>query len=488
LRETSRLHATSVVIDGASHPAPAATGRGSSLNLVVSELDYHELWPPSADRKVEGSMARHRLRVTLAAPLAAVATLSLGMAACGTDASSGGGGGTTVQIWEGYTGAEAKTFAHMVTEYQNQHPGVKVSSLFVNNDDTLQKVLTAVRGGSPPDIAYLYGSWAPNVAQIPQVVNLTNVVKRPGVNWNDFWVGERDVATVKGKVIGIPALVDNLAVVYNKALFAKAGLAPPSPGWTWTQFEADAKKLTDPASKQFGTAYVTPGTEDTVWHWEALLWEAGGQLLTAGNKKAAFDSAAGLQSLTTLRTMAVTDKSMYLDPTDNAYANLFNSGKIGMLVTGPWDLSAFPNVHYGVQVMPSYPGSAAGHQTISGPDNWVVFNNGATRVSAAEKFILWLTAPAQIKYFSLRTGDLPTRQSVGDAPGFNAQMDSTLPGVSAFVANLANVKQARPQIPTYPKISTVLGNMIVSVLLGKSQPQAALSSAAQQVNQILAAG
>ena len=434
-------------------------------------------------------MVRHRLHVTLAAPLAAAAALTLGLAACGTDSNSGGGGGsTTVQIWEGWTGPEAKAFAHLITEYQSQNPGVKVSSLYVNNDNTLQKVLTAVRGGSPPDIAYLYGSWAPNVAQIPQVVNLTNVVKRPGVNWNDFWVGERDVATVKGKVIGVPALVDNLAVVYNKTLFAKAHLAPPGPDFTWTQFVADAKKLTDPAAKQFGTAYVTPASEDAVWRWEAMLWEAGGQILTPDNKKAAFNSAAGLQSLNTLRTMAVTDKSMYLDPTDQAYANLFNSGKIGMLVTGPWDLGVFPNVHYGVQVMPSYPGSSAGHQTISGPDNWVVFNNGAARVSAAEKFLLWLTAPAQVKYFSLHTGDLPTRASVGNAAGFSQQMDSALPGVSAFVANLANVKQARPQIPTYPKISTVLATMVVSVLLGKSQPQAALSSAEQQVNQILAAG
>jgi multiple sugar transport system substrate-binding protein len=277
-------------------------------------------------------------------------------------------------------------------------------------------------------------------------------------------------------------------VVYNKTLFAKAHLPLPTSNWTWDQFVADAKKLTDPASKQFGTAYVTPGTEDTVWHWEALLWEAGGSLLTAGNKKAAFDSAAGLASLNTLRTMSVTDKSMYLDPTDSAYANLFNSGKIGMLVTGPWDLSGFPNVHYGVQVMPAYPGTSGGHQTISGPDNWVIFNNGSSQVSAAEKFLLWITAPAQVKYWSLHTGDLPTRASVGNAAGFNQQMDSTLPDVSAFVANLANVKQARPQIPTYPKISQVLGNMIVSVLLGKSQPQAALSSAAQQVNQILGAG
>ncbi len=430
-----------------------------------------------------------RWRVSLTGLLAVPVTAVLVLAGCGTDSNNNGSSGSSsIQVWEGWTGAEAKTWTHLIGVYEHSHPGQKVNSLYVNNDDTLTKVLTAVRGGSPPDIAYLYGSWAPNVAQIPQVVNLTKVVQRPGVNWNDFWVGERDVATVNGKVIGIPALVDNLAVVYNKTLFAQAHLPVPTANWTWDQFVADAKKLTDPAKKQFGTAYVTPGTEDTVWHWEALLWEAGGSLLTAGNKKAAFDSAAGLASLNTLRTMAVTDKSMYLDPTDSAYANLFNSGKIGMLVTGPWDLSGFPNVHYGVQVMPAYPGSSGGHQTISGPDNWVIFNNGASQVSAAEKFLLWITAPAQVKYWSLHTGDLPTRASVGNAAGFNQQMDSTLPDVSAFVANLANVKQARPQIPTYPKISQVLGNMIVSVLLGKTQPQAALSSAAQQVNQILGAG
>ncbi|MGH3247935.1 MAG: ABC transporter substrate-binding protein [Trebonia sp.] len=434
---------------------------------------------------------RHRTPAIMLSALAAAATL----AACGTDSGGSGGSGGSgaassgpIQVWEGYTGPDAKEFAHLVSEYEAQHPGQKVSTLFVNNDDTLQKVLTAVKGGSPPDIAYLYGSWAPNVAKIPQVVNLTQVVQKSSVNWNDFYVGERDVATVNGKVIGLPALVDNLAVVYNKKLFAQAGLPVPGPDWTWSQFVADARKLTNPASKQYGTAYVTPGTEDTVWHWESLLWEAGGSLLTADNKKAAFDSAAGLQSLETLRTMAVTDKSMYLDPTDNAYANLFNSGKIGMLVTGPWDLGNFPNVDYGVQVMPSYPGASDGHQTISGPDNWVVFDNGSAQVSAAEQFLLWLTAPAQVKAFSLATGELPTRQSVADASGFDTQMNTLLPGVSTFVTNLGNVKQARPQISQYPQVSQALGTMIVSVLLGKATPQAALAAAASQVNQVLAAG
>jgi multiple sugar transport system substrate-binding protein len=432
-------------------------------------------------------MGRHRLRNVVAGSLAVATIGALGLAGCGTDASSNSSSGsTTINVWEGYAGTDAKTYAHLVSEYEAQHPGVKINSLYVNNDNTLQKVLTAVRGGNTPDIAYLYGSWAPQVAQIPNVVDLSKVVRQAGVNWNDFWQGERAVATVNGKVIGIPALVDNLAVVYNKKLFAQAGLKTPGPDWTWQEFEADAKKLTDAASKQYGAAYVTPGTEDTVWHWESLLWEAGGKLLSSDSKRAAFDSAAGLKSLNTLRTMAVTDKSMYLDPTDSNYSDLFNSGKIGMLVTGPWDLGSFTDVDYGVQVMPSYPGTSGGHQTISGPDNWVVFNNGSANVSAAEKFLLWLTAPAQVKYASTQTGDLPTRQSVTTTAGFDQQMDKVLPGVSTFVDNLANVKQARPQITQYPKISTILGTMVVSVLLGKTEPQAALDSAAQQVNQALA--
>ena len=418
--------------------------------------------------------------------------IALGLAAAGFVACSGGTAGAsgkvTISIWEGYTTTEAKTFSHLVKQYEKTHPNVTVSVLYVNNTDTLTKVQTALAGGTPPDIAYIFGSWAPNVAQMSQVVNLTKVVKRPGVHWDDFFVGERDVATVGKRVVGIPALVDNLAVVYNKTLFQQAHLAFPTPNWTWNQFEADAATLTDHAKKQFGTAYVTPQSEDAVWHWEVLLWEAGGHLLTRGDKAAAFDSPAGLRTLNLLRQMAVVQHSVYLDPTDMEYTNIFNSGKIGMLVTGPWDLASFPNVHYGVQIMPSFPGSSGGHQTISGPDNWVIFNNGASHVSAAEKFVLWLTAPAQVKYFSLHTGDLPIRSSVANSSGFLQQMNAKLPGVSAFVQNLKNVKQARPQIPSYSRISTVLANMVISVLVGSAMPKQALETASQKVDQILQSG
>ena len=47
-----------------------------------------------------------------------------------------------------------------------------------------------------------------------------------------------------------------------------------------------------------------------------MLWEAGGDILTPDNTHAAFNSDAGVKALTVLQQMAVTDKSLYLDTTN----------------------------------------------------------------------------------------------------------------------------------------------------------------------------
>jgi multiple sugar transport system substrate-binding protein len=333
----------------------------------------------------------------------------------------------------------------------------------------------------------MFGSWSPNIAQIPKVVDMSEFVKQPDWNWDDFYPGERAAATVGDKIVGVPALVDNLAIVYNKSLFAEAGVAPPTPEWTWDDFRSAAAKLTDPAKGQFGFLIPADGSEDTVWHYLPMLWEAGGEILTPDNQHAAFNSEAGVKSLTTLQQMAVTDKSAYLDTTNQNGTKLMNGGKIAMTVTGPWDLSQLPDIQYGVQVMPTYPGSAGGHQTISGPDNWVVFDNGAERKQAAVDFVKWLTAAPQVKTTSLATGDLPIRTSIGQDQAFVAQLNEKQPGTDVFVQNLANVKKVRPTVPQYPKISEALGQAVMSVMLGTAQPSDALYAAAQTTDAALAA-
>jgi multiple sugar transport system substrate-binding protein len=396
------------------------------------------------------------------------------------------GGGGTVTLWHGYTEVERTATDAFVAKFNASNPGFAMKSVFAgNNDYALQKLLTALAAGKAPDISYQYGSSMANLATSPKIVDLGPLMAAtPDFNWDDFYPAERLATTVNGKVIGVPALVDNLAIVYNKAPFDKAGIAYPTKDWTWTDFRDAAKKLTDPATKQFGWAYVNDGSEDTVWRFLALLWQAGGDLLNADNTKSALDSPQGLKAMTLLHDMAVTDKSVYLDNGNGLYINVFNAGKIAMLWTGPWDLSAInPGVDYGVEILPA----DVSHATIAGPDNYVIIDNGPQQVANAWAFVQWFCSPEVHLAYATATGHLPIRKSETELPAYQTYLKK-FPADEVFVANLENVTKARPNIPTYPKISAALGQAVQSVLLGRAQPQQALQAASQQIDSILAAG
>ena len=434
-------------------------------------------------------------RVMLVVPLA----MALVAAACtgnggGTNNSgSPGGGPIQLTMWMGYTPPppENQAFEYLslqkiVDAYNAAHPNVHVTTTYVNSDKALTKVQAALQGDEQPDIAYQYGTNMPAVASSAKAVDLTSRVQDADFNWDDFYPGERAAATVDGKVMGIPALVDNLAVVYNKDLFKQAGLSAPGPDWTWDEFVNDAKAISNPAGNVFGVAFPADGSETTVWEYEAMLWAAGGEILNSDNTQAAFNSAEGVRAMTVLQQLQQAN-TLYLDfnPDAGRSENLFNSDRVGMMITGPWDLSSFTDVSYGVQVMPSFDAGGS-HQTIAGPDNWVIYDNGQARVDAAWDFLKYFTSQQEVLQDSLATGHLPTRASVATDPAFKP-FNTKYPGIGTYVDNLQNVLKARPQIQQYPQVSSALGQAIANVLLGKGEPQAELDNAAQTANGVLAA-
>jgi multiple sugar transport system substrate-binding protein len=441
-----------------------------------------------------------RIAAALVAGAVALLVAACGGSSGGSSSSAGASSGaaaagsTSITLWHGYAAASAgeepsaeyDSLKAQVDAFMKANPNIKVTMTYVNSDDALQKLTVALQGGKAPDVTYQYGTNVPQLATSSSVVDLTDRVADADYNWNDFPAGERDVFTIDGKVYGVPALVDNLAVVYNKDLFAAKGLKEPGPDWNWDELVADAKALTDPGQNQFGLEWPIDGSETEVWKYIAMLWEAGGDILTPDGKKAAFDSASGVTSLQALQELGKA-KALYLNsaPDSPKASQLFNAGKIGMFVTGPWNLSEFPNAKYGVQVMPMFPSGS--HDTIAGPDAWVVLDNGPQRVDAAWKLAQFLSSPDQVLADSLATGHLPTRSSVGNMPGFSA-FATKFPGIDVFAQNLVNVKKARPPIAAYPQISQLIGNAVTSVVLGKADPQQALDDAAQQADTLLAAG
>jgi len=391
----------------------------------------------------------------------------------------------TIQFWHGQQQSTARLLEQLVQQFNASHPGitVEVSSGGVTVDDMLPKVISSIAAGTYPDVVYLYGSFAANIAQSGKTVDLASRVNEAGFAWDDFWPASRDIVSPGGKVIGFPALIDNLSVIYNKTLFDQAGLPYPSPDWTWDDFRQTAMQLTDPANHVYGVNYPVSGDLDTVWRFFPGLWQRGGQILSEDGTQALFNSQAGIDNLTLWQQMATVDQSVFPDPNDSKAEPLFTSGHLGMYVSGPWEVPVLQQsgVKWGDQVLPGYNGD---HQTVSGPDNWVILDHGSDRVNASVEFLQWLTAPEQELKWMLVTGSLPLRPSIMDLPGYQKFLDK-YPGIQGMADNLNNAKNAMPTLKQWPRIVDSLGQGIASVLLGQADPKEALDQATEEANALL---
>ncbi|MFG3439800.1 ABC transporter substrate-binding protein [Nonomuraea sp. NPDC047897] len=418
---------------------------------------------------------------------AAVAATVLLAAGCGGDTKEQAGGPVEIVMWHGQEDASAKSIEKLVSRFNETHPDIRVKTTSggVTADGMLPKITAALTSDAHPDIAYLYGSWAPNIARNPKTADLTEFVKDPAVRWDDFWASEREAVTVEGKVIGFPAVVDNMVVLYNAKLLTEAGLKPPGPDWTWDDFRAMAKQATDAKAGVFGATWPISGGEEAVWGLWPMVWQAGGDILTPDRKKAAFHGDAGQRALDLLRGMAVEDKSVYLDssPAEKGQ-KLFESGRLAFFMSGPWvlpDLQA-AGLDYGVVPLP---GTGGNHETISGPDNWVVFEHDERRVRASATFLAWLTAAEQQLQWMTDTGSLPIRASISKLPGYQDYLKK-YPGIDVISANLANAKRVRPPTTKYPRVSSFVADAIARTLLGKADAKTALTEAAAKTDAALA--
>jgi multiple sugar transport system substrate-binding protein len=411
------------------------------------------------------------------AALAAAGTL----AACGKSADDEEAGGVvTVDLWHGQTDTGKKALDALIKQFNDTHPLIKIvgGGGGVTADSMLQKVTAGLAAGSYPDIAYIFGSDLASMTRSPKVADLS-----ASMDLKDFWPAARDAVTVQGKVRAAPALLDSLCVVYNKLLFAAAGLAEPKAGWTWDDFTSTAQKLNNPAKGVFGTGWPGVGDEDTVWRLWPMIWDLGGNVVSEDGKSVAFDKV-GEQVFGTLDKLR-TDKSLYIDPKPGGEQlyQVFLGGRMGMVATGPWQLPDVidKGVDYGVVPLPSYSGKPV---TISGPDTWTVFDNGKARVKAATEFVKWLNDPKQDVRWDIEAGSLPVTTTTAALPEWKKHAGATK-GLQVFVDALETAK-VRPTITAYPKISQQLGQATVAVLLGKKSPADALSECVKQCNALLA--
>ncbi|WP_439680385.1 ABC transporter substrate-binding protein [Embleya sp. MST-111070] len=422
-----------------------------------------------------GLSRRGLLRIGAGA--AAATALSTTLAGCaGTDDGVGADGRVTIEMWHGQTDTGRAGLEALVERFHQAQSGIRVDlGGGVLADAMLQKITAALAAGSYPDIAYVFGSDLAGVARSPKVVDLGDTVRSAPTPWDDYWDPARQAVTINGRVRAAPAVLDALAVMCNKKLFEDAGVPLPQPGWTWNDFLATAQRLTDAQRGIFGTGWPGAGDEDTVWRLWPMIWDLGGDVVAENGRDIGFREV-GARALQTVEALARA-KSVYIDPKPGGEQmyQVFASGRMGMVVTGPWQIPDITEagIDYHVVPLPSYSGRP---MTICGPDTWTVFDNGSARVRAARTFVSWLNQPDQDVEWGVRVGSLPLSRICEAKPEWRTHAAET-PGLDVFTRALETAR-VRPAHPAYPQISTALGEAIVSVLLGKSSPTRALNRCA----------
>ncbi len=195
----------------------------------------------------------------------------------------------------------------------------------VSWDNIDQQSSTMIQNNQAPDILNLnaYASYAKDGLLYDSDAVLPAAAK------SDILDTFVKYGTYQGKFYGFPDLSSARAFFYNKALFKQAGINEPPK--TWTELEADAKKITALGNGNVG--YALPlGPEESQGEFSMWLFNNGGDWKTDG--KWVINSDKNVETLSFLKKLA-DEKVTQNNParTNRADAfDLFKSGKAGMVI------------------------------------------------------------------------------------------------------------------------------------------------------------
>ena len=241
-------------------------------------------------------LKRFRALVTsVAALLLAVAVTSCGGAPSGGDEPESGP--VTLRFsWWG-NAERAGLMQRALDLFHSKNPTITVTPSFQEFEAYWQKIATETAGGNAPDVLQTDFAYLREYADRRALYDLK---KQEGKNLDlgDLVDGLKGVGEIKGGLYGVPVGGNTWGFVYNPALYAQAGVPEPKLGWTWDDYRAGAKRITEKTG-----VYGSSNPIDTYYNLELQLRQEGKSLYTEEGRLG-FDRARLARFLTEGKEMA----------------------------------------------------------------------------------------------------------------------------------------------------------------------------------------
>jgi arabinogalactan oligomer / maltooligosaccharide transport system substrate-binding protein len=301
--------------------------------------------------------------------LAALGVVALALTACGgsdSDTDSGSATSGSITFWDTSNVKEQPVFKELVDKFMDEYPDIEVTYTPVPFEGANQKFTTAAQAGSgAPDVFRSDVGWVPQFAQKGFLLDVEGTPAGEGLD--GFLAGPLATGEYDGKQYGVPQVTDAPALLYNKALLAKAGVEVPK---TWADVSAAAPKL-----KAAGVETLQTVGDDTYFI-QCWLFGDGGSLVDSTAKKISVNDPESVSGMTTRLNMQ-NEGTIVKDLSSDAYNNMmkaFKAGTVAMITNGPWSVTeilegdAFKAdpTNLGVAVMPG--GTESGSSPVGGHD------------------------------------------------------------------------------------------------------------------------
>ena len=230
-------------------------------------------------------------------------------------------------------GAQEETLKSMISVFESKNPGIKIDVQLTGYADYFTALATKVAGGNAPDVFEMNMENFLSYMLRGQTADLSGL----GINTANYSAGTIAAVSNDGKLYAVPASFSTCVLFYNKALFDQAGVSYPTETWTWADAQAAAEKIRALGDDIWG--YNQPVTYNEFYK---SIASNGGSLLNADHTAFTVNTPENVAVLDAMIARVRGDK--HVMPTQEDLAgrgdwDLFEEGKLGMIITGIW---AFP--------------------------------------------------------------------------------------------------------------------------------------------------
>lgn len=413
------------------------------------------------------------------AAAALAATVLIPVSACSSDSGSSTASGPVTITWWDTSDAtnESPAFKTLVTQFQSTNPDIKVKYVTVPFADAQSKFQTAAGSKGAPDVLRADVGWTAAFAQAGYLLPLDGTPA--AADKATFQPQLIQQAQYDGKLYGMPEVTDTLALMYNKKLFAQAGVTKPPA--TWEELKAAQAAVKSKTGKD-GFAFNPQG-----YYVMPFLFGEGTDTIDSSTKKITLNSPGAVKGVDTLKDLLASPGAAKLDTTSNGYSNImdaFRSGKVASIIQGPWETAnvykgaAFADKsNLGIVQVPAGSTGKAGAPV--GGHNLVAYaGSDAAHQAAAQKFIAFMTSAKSQATIATKNATLPTRSDA-----YTAEVNAN-PGIAAFQKVLPT-GMPRQAVPQYSSLYDPLGVDLVKILSGQEGTDKGLGNVAIAAKKLL---